>query len=206
VRVDAPNALLRTSDAIYVNLADILSDAERHVRALAPAFGDAGVRTPALENGLLGICRAVLVAGDRLRAVADSRADELERLACLAWHGYTHGQPGIMGLRDSLPPCPLRPHVRLRSLHRAAPVGVWRPVPSVRGDQAIDSHPPWHEHSERTYPSDRANAVIECGLGEASSRGCPGSAGSPDGMLARNPRVPRSRPHHARGRDPDLRP
>jgi hypothetical protein len=118
VRADAPNALLRNPDASYVNLAAALPAAERRARALAPAFGDVGVRTPALEDGLFGICRAALAAGDRLRATADPRADALERLACLAWRGYTHGRPRAAGLRDPLAPLvpapATAPRIRLR--------------------------------------------------------------------------------------------
>jgi len=102
VRPDAPNALLRNPDASYVQLTAVLPMVERRARSLAPAFDAAGVRTPALADGLFGICRAALTAADRLRAAADPRADALERLACLAWRGYTNSRHRTVGQRDPL--------------------------------------------------------------------------------------------------------
>lgn len=117
VRPDAPNALLRNPDALYVHLPAVLPATERQARALATAFADAGVQTPGLEEGLFGICRAALTASDRLRANGDVRADALERIACMAWRAYAVERIGRAGLRDPLSPLtpepPSRPGLRL---------------------------------------------------------------------------------------------
>jgi hypothetical protein len=127
VRADAPNALLRNPDASYVDLAGVLPATERRARTLASAFDAAGIRIPALDDGLFGICRAVLTAADRLRAAADPRADALERLACLAWRGYTQSRPRAIGQRDPL--AVLAPVPALRSRLRLPVFGV-RPRPA----------------------------------------------------------------------------
>lgn len=119
-RPDAPNALLRSPDSFYVHLPAILPVAERLARNLAEAFADAGVRTPTLADGLFGVCRAALAAGDRLRGAGDARADALERVACLAWRGYALGRPAKTTLRDplsALAPAPqVRPGLRLPAI------------------------------------------------------------------------------------------
>jgi hypothetical protein len=127
VRADAPNALLRNPDASYVDLAGVLPATERRARTLASAFDAAGIRIPALDDGLFGICRAVLTAADRLRAAADPRADALERLACLAWRGYTQSRRRAIGQRDPL--AVLAPVPALRSRLRLPVFGV-RPRPA----------------------------------------------------------------------------
>jgi len=129
-RPDAPNALLRSPDSLYVPLPAILPVAERRARALADAFADAGVRTPALADGLFGVCRAALAAGDRLRGADDARADALERIACLAWRGYALGRSAKTALRDplaALAPIPqTRPGIRLPGIGLRIPEALGR--------------------------------------------------------------------------------
>jgi len=127
-RADAPNALLRSADSLYIYLPTILPTAERQVRDLANAFADAGVRMPTLADGLFGICRAALAASDRLRGTGDARADALERVACLAWRGYALSHPAKTMLRDPLAALAPIPPARPGSRFPSRPSGTGNPI------------------------------------------------------------------------------